>query len=58
MSEEAEGPSVTRHLQKPFRISDVLAMLQEVFAAAPSDATTRMNFCPCHFLPPVQLFGE
>jgi hypothetical protein len=25
-----------RHLQKPFRISDVVALLQEIFAAAPN----------------------
>jgi CheY-like chemotaxis protein len=28
------SPAETRHLQKPFRISDAIAMLQEVFAAA------------------------
>jgi PAS domain S-box-containing protein len=38
-SEEAEGPGVLRHLQKPFRISDVLATLLEVFAAAPDNTT-------------------
>jgi CheY-like chemotaxis protein len=31
-SENAEGLSRPRYLQKPFRISDVLALLQEVFA--------------------------
>ena len=38
-SEESEGLGVLRHLQKPFRISDVLATLQEVFAAAPDNTT-------------------
>jgi CheY-like chemotaxis protein len=38
-SEESEGPGEPRHLQKPFRISDVLATLQEVFAAAPDNTT-------------------
>jgi PAS domain S-box-containing protein len=38
-SEESEGLDVLRHLQKPFRISDVLATLQEVFAAAPDNTT-------------------
>jgi two-component system NtrC family sensor kinase len=33
------GPGQPRFLQKPFRISDVLALLQEVFAAAPPDTT-------------------
>jgi PAS domain S-box-containing protein len=38
-SEETEGNDVPRHLQKPFRVSDVLATLQEVFAATTPDAT-------------------
>lgn len=31
------GLADPRHLQKPFRISDVLATLQEIFASAPQD---------------------
>jgi PAS domain S-box-containing protein len=39
-TEEApESASEPRHLQKPFRISEVLTMLQEVFAAAPANTT-------------------
>lgn len=38
-SEGAESSGEPRHLQKPFRISDVLATLQEVFAAAPGGTT-------------------
>jgi CheY-like chemotaxis protein len=38
-SEEPGGPDAPRRLQKPFRISDVLAMLQEIFADAPADTT-------------------
>jgi PAS domain S-box-containing protein len=40
-SEPSAGPSDPRHLQKPFRISDVVALLQEVFAAAPTDSTPK-----------------
>ena len=38
-SETSGSSGQPRHLQKPFRISDVLAMLQEIFAAAPEDPT-------------------
>jgi len=40
-SEESAGPSDPRHLQKPFRISDVVTVLQEVFAIAPVDTTPK-----------------
>jgi PAS domain S-box-containing protein len=40
-SETLGSPAEPRHLQKPFRISDVIAMLQEVFAAAAADATPK-----------------
>jgi two-component system NtrC family sensor kinase len=40
-SETPGSPAEPRHLQKPFRISDVIAMLQEVFAAAAADATPK-----------------
>jgi PAS domain S-box-containing protein len=33
------SPGEPRHLQKPFRISDVIALLQELFRAAPADST-------------------
>ncbi len=32
----SSGPGAPRHLQKPFRVSDVLATLQEIFASAPA----------------------
>jgi CheY-like chemotaxis protein len=38
-SESPAGLGDPRHLQKPFRISDVLALLQEVFSPAPSIPT-------------------
>ena len=38
-SEEPGSAGEPRRLQKPFRISDVLAMLQEVFADASTDTT-------------------
>jgi len=37
--ESSSSPGKPRHLQKPFRVSDVLAALQDVFAAAPLDTT-------------------
>jgi PAS domain S-box-containing protein len=39
-SEGSASPAEPRHLQKPFRISEVVALLQEVFAAAPIEPTT------------------
>jgi DNA-binding response OmpR family regulator len=44
LMETPEGPGnpgEPRHLQKPFRISEVLAMLQEVFRAAAADTTPK-----------------
>jgi CheY-like chemotaxis protein len=35
------SPAEPRHLQKPFRISDVIALLQEVFAVAAADTTPK-----------------
>jgi CheY-like chemotaxis protein len=35
------SPAEPRHLQKPFRISEVIAMLQEIFAAAAADTTPK-----------------
>jgi PAS domain S-box-containing protein len=35
------SPAERRHLQKPFRISEVVAMLQEIFAAAAADTTPK-----------------
>jgi len=37
--EAPASPGGHRHLQKPFRISEVLALLQEVFEDAPADTT-------------------
>ena len=37
-TEAASGPNQPRHLQKPFRISEVVALLQEIFAA-PAEPT-------------------
>ena len=39
ISDAPGNPGTPRYLQKPFRISDVLATLQEVFAGAPPDTT-------------------
>jgi PAS domain S-box-containing protein len=39
--ETVGSPGEPRHLQKPFRISGVIAMLQEVFAAAAADTTPK-----------------
>ncbi|MGB6897484.1 MAG: PAS domain S-box protein [Candidatus Acidiferrum sp.] len=36
--ESSGNPSEPRYLQKPFRVSDVLAMLQEIFASAQDNA--------------------
>jgi CheY-like chemotaxis protein len=38
-SEALPGAREARHLQKPFRISEVVAILQEIFAAVPAEPT-------------------
>jgi hypothetical protein len=38
-SEEAPRPGEPRRLQKPFRVSDVLAVLQEIVASSPVQKT-------------------
>jgi PAS domain S-box-containing protein len=39
-SQAPPTPGEPRHLQKPFRISEVVALLQEVFAATPADTNS------------------
>jgi CheY-like chemotaxis protein len=39
--DSTRSPADPRHLQKPFRISDVVTALQEVFAAAPVDTAPK-----------------
>jgi PAS domain S-box-containing protein len=38
-SQAPASPGLPRYLQKPFRVSEVLALLQDVFAAASADTT-------------------
>ena len=45
-SEALPNPGEPRHLQKPFRISEVVATLQEIFAAAPADPTPEQTEFP------------
>ena len=39
-SEPSGDSGMPLHLQKPFRVSDVLALLQEVFASSPPPASS------------------